>query len=677
MKKTDPVRTLRGIGPKKEKCLREAGIETLGDLLTLLPIRYEDRRRPTPAREARSGEEILFVGKVLSVRLTGNPYARKAPLQVKAGDETSCMEILFFGASYLKKLFVPGQEYSFYGKVTDGSRGKQMIHPSFSQTGSPGDRRGILAVYPERAGLRSSEIGKWEQQLLPLMAEEKEWLPDMVVKENRLADPAFALQNIHFPQDRHKMLEAKFRLVFEELFTLATGLLFMREGDLLPAPRLDIRAGQDFLNRLPFSLTADQKRSWQELSRDITSGFRMNRLLQGDVGSGKTVLAEAAMVSAQAAGFQSVLMAPTELLARQHYKTFCRDLAETGYRIELLTGSLPLREKRRIKEALTQGKIDLLLATHAALQEDVHLARLGLVVTDEQHRFGVSQRKALSDKGVYSHVLVMTATPIPRTLAVVLYGDLALSQIRTMPGNRKPIHTQVYSGRLRKRAYQFLRDRVREGQQAYIVCPLVEESDKIDGLSAEEHWKAVKAFYPEFRVTLLHGAMKTEDKDRIMEAFATGKIDILVATVVIEVGIDVPNATVMIVENAERFGLAQLHQLRGRVGRGGEAAYCFLLTDKTEGPAADRVKIMEQERDGFVIAEEDLKMRGPGDVFGTRQHGLPALRFADLIRHLSILEQASQTAQKLLAEDPGLNQPANRLLRDRVIQMFGEGRISL
>ena len=671
-KPSDSVSVLKGIGPKKEKILKENGINTLEDIIYIFPRQYEDRRNLIPISEMKIGEEVLVSGKVVSKR--SNFYSRTAPLSLLVQDDSAVMEVVFFNGRFLDKLFDIGTYYTFYGKASKNFDRNQLIHPQFAKTGSKDDIRGIVPVYPQISGVSQNEIRRIQRELRPLYSEAEDFIPKSIQEKINLASLAYSLENLHFPTDGKKVLSAKYRMVFSELLTLETGLMYMRKGDSSQneAAEISCAMGDRFMTKLGFELTEGQKAAWEDIKRDLESKKRMNRLLQGDVGSGKTVISEMAMISAAESGYQSVIMAPTELLAKQHLESFEKDFAPYGYRPELLISNMERKEKQRILEGIESGEIKILIATHAVLQENVRFKKLGLVITDEQHRFGVNQRKTLSSKGEAVNVLVMTATPIPRTLAVILYGDLDVSQIRTMPKGRMPIKTNLINPEDRRKVYDFVEDELKKGRQAYVVSPLIEDSDRVQAASAESVYDELKDRFKEFSVGLVHGSMKQEEKDKKMEDFSNGKIDILVSTVVIEVGINVPNATVMVIENAERFGLAQLHQLRGRVGRGENESFCFLITDANNEIAIKRSEIMCQTTDGFEIAEEDLKLRGPGEIFGTRQHGLPQMIFADLSRHGDVLEKALESARKLIDDDPKLEDADNLALKKRVKSMFGE-----
>lgn len=670
----DNVSSLKGIGPKKAEAFAKAGIETLEDLLYFFPRKYEDRREETPVGALAPGKDCLICGKVLSRRYAGNPYKKNTPLTLLVSDDTGTIEIVFFNGRYIANLFNVNQTYTFYGRVTSNFDRLQMVHPEFHRAGDPADVRGIIPVYPQIAGISQNEIRKLQLSAAALYEELPEWLPEDIVEANRLASPAFAIEHIHFPKDGAQMLQSKFRLIFDELLTLETGLFYIKNetrkdtgGIVIDGDRADV-----FMEGLPFTLTEGQQAAWKDIKADLASEKVMSRLVQGDVGSGKTAVAELAMFAAAKCGFQSVMMAPTELLAKQHLASLTKDFAPYGLSVGLLCSSMKAAEKRQTLEKLEKGEIQVLVGTHAVIQPDVKFKKLGMVITDEQHRFGVSQRSLLSKKGQNPNVLVMTATPIPRTLAVILYGDLDISQIRTMPKGRKAIKTSMFHGDERGRVYGFVKKQLTAGRQAYVVAPLIEESEKVDAKSAEELYKELSAKLKGFQVALVHGAMKQDEKDFIMNEFSKGLIDVLVSTVVIEVGINVPNAAVMVIENSERFGLAQLHQLRGRVGRGSDQSYCFLICGSDSEVAKERSRIMCDTTDGFEIAEQDLRLRGPGELFGTRQHGLPEMHISDLVRHADVLEKAKDAAKKIIDKDPDLTAESLQGLKRRVQKMFGE-----
>ncbi|MDD6043486.1 MAG: ATP-dependent DNA helicase RecG [Eubacteriaceae bacterium] len=674
MNLNDKISSLKGVGPKKAEIFAQNNIRTLEDLLYMFPRKYEDRRNTTRIKDIQSGKDYLISGKILSRRYKASPYKKNSPLSLLVGDETGTVEVVFFNGRYIANLFNINGEYTFYGRVTENFDRFQMIHPEFFRAGDPNDIRGIIPVYPVMKGISQNEIRKLQIQLKPLYEQLEEWLPDELVKSNRLASPAYAIENIHFPKEGRQMKEAKFRLVFDELFTLESGLCYMKNDSRKDSGgiAIDTSAADEFINSLPFRLTSEQMKVWKEIEKDLSSDKVMNRLIQGDVGSGKTVIAQLCMFLCARSGYQSVIMAPTELLAKQHLASFREAFRILNINVELLCSSMKTREKTDVLNRLKSGEIDILVGTHAVIQPDVIFNNLGMVITDEQHRFGVNQRSILSQKGKNPNVMVMTATPIPRTLAVILYGDLDISQIREMPAGRKPVKTIVANGDNRNRVYDFVKQQLSRGKQAYIVAPLIEESDRIDAKSAEELYKELTDKLKGHNVALLHGALGQSEKDKIMDDFVKGNIHAIVSTVVIEVGINVPNATVMVIENSERFGLAQMHQLRGRVGRGGDQSYCFLICHNESKIAMERNEIMASTTDGFVIAEEDLKLRGPGEIFGTRQHGLPEMHISDLIRHGDVLEKAKNIAKELIDRDPNLSAPELAELKQRIKKMFGE-----
>lgn len=675
MKLQDKVSAIKGVGDKKSKLLRNMKIETVDDLLHLFPRKYEDRRAVTYIMEAPFDKDVLVQGKVVARQMRGNPYNKKTPLRVLVEDGSAKLEVLFFNGKYLANYFQVGAEYTFYGKISLNNGRRQMAHPEFHRAGDADDARGIFPIYPLTEGLTQAAMRKMQKEAVTAAAEAEEWLPQSIVEQYNLCGPAYALENVHFPQDERQVREARYRMIFEELLQLQTGLFYIKQGHASDGEGVAIPSNisvNDFLERLPFALTSGQNRVWREIQNDLASPRAMNRLVQGDVGSGKTAVAELAMYKTVKCGFQAVMMAPTELLAKQHFASLKRHFEPLGVTVDLLCSSLKTKEKQEALARLAAGETDILVGTHAIIQPGVEFKSLGLVVTDEQHRFGVNQRTLLAEKGTNPNVLVMTATPIPRTLAVILYGDLDISVIDTMPPGRKPIRTFLRNEDSRLDIYDFVEKQIQEGRQAYVVAPLIEESESIECHSAQEIFEELSAAYPSLRVGLVHGAMKQEEKDRVMEAFAAGQVDILVSTVVIEVGIDVSNATVMVIENCERFGLAQLHQLRGRVGRGKHQSYCILVCGHESKVANRRNEIMCQTEDGFVIAEEDLKLRGPGEIFGTRQHGLPELNIGDLLRHGDILEEVKNVAAAIIKADPALTAPEHRALRQKVKKMFGE-----
>lgn len=668
----DSVTVIRGVGAKRAELLEKLNIRTVEDLLMCFPRRYEDRRKAVTIMEAPFNQDVLLEVKVVRKQIVGG---RMKLLKVLVEDNTGNLEMLFFNARFLANMFHPGDELTLFGKVTLNKNRRQMSHPEFHKTGSEDDVRGLFPVYPLTEGLSQHQMRTMQIAVRSAVWQMEEWLPEEIVEKYRLCDPAYAIENIHFPLAEESVKQGRYRLVFEELLTLQTGLFYIKNNKergvcgVAADPAVSV---QPFLDRLPFKLTEGQARAYAQIEQDLISEKPMNRLVQGDVGSGKTAVAQLAMYKTVKSGFQAVMMAPTELLAKQHLATLKRDFEPLGLNVKLLSSSTKTKERAEILAQLEAGKIDVLVGTHAIIQPDVIFRNLGLVITDEQHRFGVNQRTLLAGKGQNPNILVMTATPIPRTLAVILYGDLDISIIDTLPAGRKPIRTYLRYQDSRKKIYDFVEAQVKEGRQAYVVAPLIEESEVIDCKSADEIHKELCAQYPGLCIGLVHGAMKQAEKDAVMEAFANGQIDVLVSTVVIEVGIDVGNATVMVIENCERFGLAQLHQLRGRVGRSGHQSYCILVSGSDGEVARRRNEIMCSTEDGFTIAEEDLKLRGPGELFGTRQHGLPELNISDLVQHVDILDKVRFVARDIIDEDPKLEKPEHQVLKERVKRMFGE-----
>lgn len=674
MKLQDKVTQLKGIGPKKAEALKRLGIETLEDLILFFPRDYEDRRSFTEICRLEEGVTCMIKARVLMiVKDRYSRAGRKQLLRLLVSDDTGTLEIVFFNAKYMQSRFEKGREYIFYGKTTSSFGKPQMVHPEFDEGSEK--KMGLFPVYPLTKGITQKEMRRWQEMVKPLHKDAEEILSPRLIRENRLCHMEYALDNIHFPQEKQRLLEAKYRLVFDELLIFQIGLFaaranvkngkkgiaFCREADISP-----------YISSLPYELTAAQRRCISEIEEDLICGKAMNRLVQGDVGSGKTAVAEAAMYKAVKSGYQAALMAPTEILARQHFEGMSTVFSSHGIKVGFLSGSMKAAEKKAVLDKIKKGQVHIVIGTHALLQPEVEFRRLGLVITDEQHRFGVRQRVKLKEKGKNPNVLVMTATPIPRTLSVILYGDLDVSVIDELPPGRQAVSTRSIGADKRDKCYDFVETQLRQGRQAYVVTPLIEESEVMDVKSAQQTAKELQARFSDYKVALLHGAMRQQEKDCVMSEFYEGRIDVLVATVVIEVGINVPNATVMVIENSERFGLAQLHQLRGRVGRGHFKSYCFLIMQAASEIAKKRGAVMESSSDGFFIAEEDLKLRGPGEIFGTRQHGLPDLNISDLSRHLKILEHARSLALAVLEEDPDLEGVGNRPLKRRITKLFGE-----
>lgn len=667
------IRYIKGVGEARAKSLAKLGITDLRSLLSYFPRAYDDRRAYKKIADLIPGENACVCAVIAGEPKLSRIRKGLDLVKLRAVDETGALELTYFNQSYLKNTFHTGDAYVFFGRAEGTPSRPQMTNPLFEREGAHQITGRIMPIYPLTAGVSQSMLYKAVEQSLAACVDE---LPDILPEDVRLVyqlcHTRFAYENIHFPTDDEALSAARRRLAFEELFLLALGLKLLRERRTFVAgkqcKKVDL---SPFFTSLPFSLTGAQRRAIDDIARDLTGQRPMNRLVQGDVGSGKTMVAAAAIYMAAKNGLQCALMAPTEILAEQHYRSLAPLLEPLGIPCALLTASTKARERRALNERLRSGELSLVIGTHALLSPDVQYQNLGLVVTDEQHRFGVDQRAALSAKGDDPHLLVMSATPIPRTLALMIYGDLDVSILNELPPGRQKIDTFAVPSSYHERIYAFLRKLVAEGRQAYIVCPMVSENDELP-----DERKAVTAYtetlqkevFPDLRIAPIHGKMKPKEKDAVMRAFAAHEIDVLVSTTVIEVGVDVPNAALMLIENAECFGLSQLHQLRGRVGRGRHKSYCVLVSDNKGEENKQRLKVMSSTSDGFAIAEEDLKLRGPGDFFGSRQHGLPSLRVADLSCDLSLLHETQSAAEQLLAADPALkNHP---LLKARVELLF-------
>ena len=673
------ISEFRGVGPKKREALEKIGIRNSLDLLTHFPHAYQDRSHITTIAEAVPGREYFMEVAVLGIRVWRAQASGRKMTEILVTDGTGDMKLIFFVSSYFLKNLQKGMSCRIYGKVEQNGSVLQMSHPDI-ETGKTKDHKGILPVYQTVKGISQNQMRDMVMTALDEAKEDREFIPEWIRDKRKLAGHYYALKNIHFPSSRKAWAAARFRLVYEELLLFQMGIFLMRGNRGQDRGRVNGIAFphddyvREFQSSLPYELTGAQKRVIEEIEADMESDRQMERLLQGDVGSGKTSVAAAVLYKTVRDGCQGALMAPTELLAEQHYQKFQSLFEAFGIRVGLLTGSQKKSEKDLMKRQLAEGQIDIVIGTHALIREDVEFSNLGLVVTDEQHRFGVNQRLALSDKGSSPDILVMTATPIPRSLAVVLFGDMEISVIDELPASRRPIETRIISQRSRNRLYQRIRGMVLKGNQVYVVTPLIADSDSIDARSAESVYEELKELYRDSGIGtgLVHGAMKPAEKEKVMRAFAAGEIQVLVATVVIEVGIDVPSATIMVIENAERFGLAQLHQLRGRVGRGAEQSYCFFITDAENEKGRERVEILTGTSDGFEAAEQDLKMRGPGDFFGTRQHGLPELKVADLVKNADVLAAVTKDLSQLFEEDPDLVSEEDFLLKKAAEKLYGE-----
>ncbi len=682
-----PVRYFKGVGPRRGEELARLGLKTVEDIFYYLPLRYEDRSNLKPIKDLVTGERQTVQGEVVTMtpRLSRTGVSI---FQIAITDKTGFVHALWFNQPYLKDYFRKGQRVVLYGRVEQYDK-LQIVQPEYEIL--KGDEEDsinigrIVPVYSLGGGLTQRYLRNLVFSAITKYANSaQEKLPTYIRAREKLVDAPFAIRNIHFPASFANLERAYRRIVFEEFFLLQLALALKRkkvkwEGQAL-SHRIEGELIESFKRDLPFELTAGQKKAIGEIERDISSARPMNRLLEGDVGSGKTVVAAHGLVITVQNGFQGAIMAPTEVLARQHFITLSELLMPLGINIALLVSGMDADSKKRIYSEIREGKVNIVVGTHAVIQEAVEFKRLGLVVIDEQHKFGVTQRSTLRQKGYNPHVLVMTATPIPRTLALTVYGDLDISVMREMPKGRRPIVTYWVEEEKRERVYNFVKEELKKGRQAYVVCPLIDASAKSEDRktkSATEVFERLKTeVFSDFKVGLLHGRMALKEKDKVMKEFKKSAIDLLVSTIVIEVGIDIPNATVMVVENAERFGLAQLHQLRGRVGRGEHDSYCILLADPATDEAAERLKAIEGTLDGFQIAEADLDIRGPGEFFGTRQHGLPEIRFGNILKDFDIMEAARREAFALVAKDPDLKEEHHAALKESLAGRFG-GKVDL
>lgn len=684
-----PVRYIKGVGPKKSEVLARVGIHTIEDIFYYLPKRYEDRSNITNIKDIKPGENQTVQGEIISSGL--RPGRSSSPVfQAAISDSTGVIHAIWFNQPYLKDVLKKGARIILYGRVEHYDR-LQMVHPEYEIIeGDEKDSVNIGRIVPVYAltqqltqkylrGLVFKAVTKHARYLA-------EKLPTYIIARQRLVDIRFAIRNIHFPSTFDLLDKAYRRIVFEEFLFLQLALALRKKGSSAKDAGLGHRmlSGEmikEFAGSLPFELTEGQKNAIRDIGKDMALSRPMNRLLEGDVGSGKTVVAAYALVLAVQNGFQAVIMAPTDILARQHFIILSELLMPLGINIVLLAAGSGSLRRQSIYSEIKSGKADIVVGTHAVIQERLQFSRLGLIVIDEQHKFGVEQRAALRDKGYNSHVLVMTATPIPRTLALTVYGDLDISTIKEMPGGRKGIVTYWVGEERREKVYEFMKEELDSGRQAYVVCPLIEKckepafaKDTAGRQGALQTYERLKyEVFKDYKVGLLHGKMVNKEKDKIMDEFKKKKIQILVSTVIIEVGVDIPNATVMLIENAERFGLSQLHQLRGRVGRGSHESYCILLSDPKTDTAIERLKAMEGTLDGFQIAQADMDIRGPGELFGTRQHGLPEIRFGNLAKDFDIMESARMEAFNLVERDPNFEEEHHRLLKRALEERFKGG----
>lgn len=668
----ESLRTLKGVGEKTEKLFQKIGISDTESLLRYYPRNYDEYETPADIADLKEGT-VKAVSAAVCSGVYVNPVRGKQVVSITACDSTGRISITWFNASYLKNTLKKGSVFVFRGRVMRRQGKLQMEHPEiFTPAAYEEILHSLQPVYGLTAGLSNKTIVKVLHQLLKQQSLKSEYLPEEIREKYQLSDINYALRTIHFPKNMDELLVSRKRLVFDEFLFFILSVQLLKEKTEEAVNLFPIKktwTTEQVIENLPYRLTSAQLNTWHEIERDLSGQSLMSRLVQGDVGSGKTILAFLAMILTFENGYQSALMVPTEVLARQHFEAFQTLVREQGLDIPvvLLTGSNTAKEKRLIYEKIREGKTSVIIGTHALIQEAVQYRDLALVITDEQHRFGVKQREALATRGNPPNILVMSATPIPRTLAIILYGDLDISVIDELPARRLPIKNCVVDTSYRPKAYRFIERQIREGRQAYVICPMVEESEGMEAENVLDYTKKLKDALPEdISVEFLHGKMKPKEKNRIMEEFAAGSIQVLVSTTVVEVGVNVPNATVMMIENAERFGLAQLHQLRGRVGRGEHQSYCIFIQGSQESTTSKRLEILGKSNDGFYIAGEDLKLRGPGDLFGIRQSGLMEFRIGDIYNDANILKTASEAAAQLLALDPDLSLEQNRLLKEQL-----------
>lgn len=671
MKLDTDIKYLKGVGERRAAMLSRLGVSDVNALVRLYPRVYEDWSRIKSINEAQIGEICCIKG------IVGSPVRKNlirkglTLYKTETTDGSGIMGITIFNSRFAAEKLTEGDEFLFFGRVGGNLYRKEMNSPEI-EPAEGADR--IRPIYPQTHGLNSKMIEKLVRTALTECRDELvDPIPLWLREKYCLMNLPDSLWNIHFPKSPDYLEEARRRLIFEELLILQLGLEKMRSQTQKNAGAVIERDfSEEYFSHLPFSPTGAQRRAVKEAMRDMMSGRQMNRLLQGDVGSGKTAVAAALVYSAAKNSMQSALMAPTEVLAEQHYKTFLKLFEGCSINVELLTGSDTAAQKRRKKEALKAGEIDLLIGTHAIIQSDVEFKSLALVITDEQHRFGVEQRNALGEKGKNPHLYVMSATPIPRTLALIIYGELDISILDELPPGRQKIETYAVTSELRQRAYNYVKKHLDAGRQGYIICPLVDEGESDTELASAVKYadELQRGDFRGYTVGLMHGKMRSADKKKVMESFSNGETQLLVSTTVIEVGVDVPNAVIMVIENAERFGLSQLHQLRGRIGRGQYKSTCILITDAKNDTAQRRMKVMETTTDGFKIADEDLKLRGPGEFFGSRQHGLPEMKIADMLEDRSTLEETQRAAKEIVARDPELSSPESTALKNEIQRLF-------
>ena len=666
------IKYIKGVGEKRAGLFGSLAIFDVDALIHFFPRKYEDWTKTKTVRELENGD-VVSIKATMITPVKEHMIRRGMTLyKCRFSDGESIINVTIFNNKYQAQALRVYEDYVLFGKIEKNLTSASMSSPKIERLDT-GVR--VHPVYPATGKLTSNAIAKVVKTALESLEEIPETLDKSVRDKYNLISLDRAIRQIHFPDSEEDMQQARYRLIFEELLTLQLGLLKLKGRNKTKTNlRMTADFTEEFKSLLPFEMTNAQKRAIKDCLVDMAGDYPMNRLLQGDVGSGKTAVAAGLCFTVIRNGYQCALMAPTEILAVQHYEGLSKMLLSTGINVRLLTGSTKAKEKREIKAALIEGEIDLLIGTHAIIQNDVEFKSIGLVITDEQHRFGVKQRAALAEKGEGIHTLVMSATPIPRTLGLILYGDLDISMLDEFPPGRQEIRTDVVDSRYHQRLYKFIKDAADRGEQAYIICPAIEESEESIALKSAEQYaqELSESAFRGYNIGLLHGKMKPKEKDNVMKAFSSGDVQILVATTVVEVGVDVPNATIMVIENAERFGLSQLHQLRGRIGRGSKKSFCVLVSDSKSESSRNRLEVMKKNSNGFKIADEDLKARGPGDFFGERQHGLPALKIADMLQDMETLHLAQKCAGEILAEDSNLDLQKNKPLCDNINKMFSE-----
>lgn len=670
----DSISTIKSIGPAREKLFNKIGVYTVEDMLKYYPRAYEDRSNTKNICDVRDGENVLIKACAVTV-VKNNRVRRGLSLQkLKVSDGTGVMEITWFNQDWISKSFDISADYYFFGEVKVKNHRVEMTNPVYEKCDDAKLTNKIVPIYPLTANLTQKIVQTTVAECVKAIPEIGETIPDFIREKYTLCGINYAVENIHFPKSEEKHKFARRRLAFEELFYLQLAMRFLRgkRKDRAGIRLEDKNYGYEFASSLPFKMTDDQLKVVGEVAEDMQGQKPMNRLVQGDVGCGKTVVAASAIYIAVKNGYQAAMMAPTEILATQHFESLGKMFEKFGIKTILLTGSMTAKQKRDAYEQIKTGNVDVIVGTHAIIQKEVEFSKLALVITDEQHRFGVKQRSALAEKGEHPHMLVMTATPIPRTLALILYGDLDISSIKQLPPGRKPVDTYAVDEKMRTRINNFMLKHIAEGRQVYIVCPMVENSETMEDVKAVTEYaqQLQKNVFGNYVVGVIHGKLPAKEKDKIMNDFYRGNINVLVSTTVIEVGVNVPNANTMVIENAERFGLSQLHQLRGRVGRGEHQSYCIMFCESNSEVAKQRMKIMTETNDGFIISEKDLQIRGPGEFFGTRQHGLPEFKIANIYEDTDILTDAGASAEYVIKNGKDMNDKDKNMIRDNLNKMF-------